>query len=189
MPGTVLPHACARRPCRCLRRQPVSSHAQIYLDNSHIKPDELQVPQVPCARARLVYPHAHNSHLSRASGYLASPLKSAYFHLFLPFRHNFQDRRKIRDISRETEVPVSLEYCSPITHKDCFLGAGDKPCVEIPELKSCGFVTRIQFVWKWFAWFGRTDQRNSSGGRSSDPGKLSLLSLMAVSFSIRCDFK
>lgn len=69
------------------------------------------------------------------------------------------------------------------------MGQGTNLGWEIPDLKSCVSVTRIQFVWKLFVWFGKIDQRNSSGGRTSDPGKLSLLSLMAVSFSIRCDFK
>lgn len=163
----------------------VSGHAQIYLDNSQSKPNVLQAHQAPCARARLVYPHMFRSHMSKTSGYLASPSKSLYFHLLLPFGHNFQVGRRKRHSSRENKMPVSLKYCC-LHHKH---GAGDKLWVEIQELKSCVSVTRIQSVWKWFVWFGRTDQRNSSGGRTSDPSKLSFSSLMAVSFSIRCDFK
>ena len=113
VPGAALPHMWTWRPWRCLRRQPVSNHAQIYLNNSHSKADVLQAHQAPGARARLVYPHMHSSHLSRTSAYLASPLKSIDFHLFLPFRHNFQVGRKNRDTSRETKTPVSLHYPTP----------------------------------------------------------------------------
>lgn len=113
MPGTALPHVCTWRPWRCLRRQPVSSHAQMYLNNSHSKPDVVQAHQAPCARARLVYPPMRSSHLSRTSGYLTSPLKSVYFHLFLPFGQTIQAGRKKRDTSKETKIPVSLKYCCP----------------------------------------------------------------------------
>lgn len=91
----------------------VSGHAQIYLDNSQSKPNVLQAHQAPCARASLVYPHMFRSHMSKTSGYLASPSKSLYFYLLLPFGHNFQVGRRKKHSSRENKMPVSLKYCCP----------------------------------------------------------------------------
>lgn len=97
--------------------------------------------------------HVCSSHLSRTSGYWASPLTSVYFHLFLPFGQQPPSKEEIRGVFREIKVPVSLKYCCP--HHTQELGQGTNLGWEIPELKSCVSVTSIQFVWKWFVWLGR----------------------------------
>lgn len=44
-----------------------------------------------------------------------------------------------------------------------FMGQGSNLGWEIPGLQSCVLVIGIPFVWKWFVWPARRDQRNGSG--------------------------
>lgn len=122
MLGTALPHTHVH--LKALRRQPEPSHAHSVLSNSHNKPELLQVHQAPCARAGLLYPHKHSHSLSRTDRYLVSLLKSIYFVYLLIHLPSREGKKR-----HFSDVKIRVSIMLPTKRKDCFLGAGDKPCV------------------------------------------------------------